>query len=122
MLCYRYSTYTIQQIVADLVAQGGRMAFLSTPSLYFSLPEEVRKNCFVFDFDDQWKNDRGFVHYDFNKPDELPQELLGNFDIAIIDPPFITHEVWKKYAITGKLLVHSEGNEFNVVLYLSRIQ
>lgn len=29
--------------------QGGRVGFLSTPSIYFSLPDDVRKNCFVFD-------------------------------------------------------------------------
>lgn len=46
---YWYSSYTIKQIVAELVEQGGRMAFLSTPSLYFSLPDELRSKCYVFD-------------------------------------------------------------------------
>ena len=57
---YWYSTYTIDRIVEDLVegakgegAQGEgttrKLVFLSTPSLYFSLPEDVRARSFVFD-------------------------------------------------------------------------
>ena len=33
------------------------------------------------------------MFYDFNKPDELSVELDNSFDIAVIDPPFITEEV-----------------------------
>lgn len=46
---YWYSTYTINQIVEDCVNVGGRIAFLSTPSVYFALPEEVRANAYCFD-------------------------------------------------------------------------
>jgi 16S rRNA G966 N2-methylase RsmD len=31
------------------------------------------------------------------------QELHGSFDFVLIDPPFITREVWEKYAITARL-------------------
>ena len=46
---YWYSERTIDKIVDALVSNGGRIAFLSTPSLYFSLPDEIRSNSFVFD-------------------------------------------------------------------------
>jgi hypothetical protein len=46
---YWYSRYTISKVVEEIVAVGGSVAFLSTPSLYFSLPEEIRQNCYVFD-------------------------------------------------------------------------
>ena len=46
---YWYSTYTINKIVEDLASQNGRIGFLSTPSIYFSLPDEQRSKCFVFD-------------------------------------------------------------------------
>jgi hypothetical protein len=55
---YWYSNSTIDRIIEDQVEQlsapdapaGGRIAgFLSTPSLYFTLPDELRKQCFVFD-------------------------------------------------------------------------
>lgn len=46
---YWYSPYTISKIVEDLANEGGRIGFLSTPSIYFSLPEEQRSKCYVFD-------------------------------------------------------------------------
>ena len=35
--------------------------------------------------------------FDFNTPDGFPEELKGTFDCVVIDPPFITREVWEKY-------------------------
>ena len=46
---YWYSTYTINQMVEDLLLREGRIGFLSTPSIYFSMPEERRAQCFVLD-------------------------------------------------------------------------
>lgn len=46
---YWYSEHTISKIVEALVRNDGRIAFLSTPSLYFSLPEETKARAYVFD-------------------------------------------------------------------------
>lgn len=46
---YWYSEPTIAKIVEALVENNGRIAFLSTPSLYFSLPEEIQSRAYVFD-------------------------------------------------------------------------
>lgn len=46
---YWYSKNTIDRIVEEIVRVGGRIGFLSTPSLYFALPSSVRESCFVFD-------------------------------------------------------------------------
>lgn len=47
---YWYSQHTIECIVRGIEESGAtRIAFLSTPSLYFSIPEELRSKCFVFD-------------------------------------------------------------------------
>jgi hypothetical protein len=46
---YWYSSYTIKKMVEEIVRVGGKAGFLSTPSLYFSLPEDARKQCYVFD-------------------------------------------------------------------------
>ena len=95
--------------------EGGRIiAFLSTPSLYFTMPDEIRKRCYCFDFDKKWDNDRGFVFYDFNKPTELPENLLGKCDMVVIDPPFIVEDVWRKYAETAKLLLKSGNDEDDI--------
>ena len=50
-----------------------------------------------------------YFKYDFNKPEELPEEMHGTFDLAVIDPPFITREVWEKYAEAVKVLVKEGG-------------
>jgi len=111
---YWYSTRTIQRIVEDLVEQAGDdkvIAFLSTPSIYFSMPDAIRSRCFVLDYDRKWDSDRGFVFYDFNDPEGLPEKLRGKCDIVVIDPPFITHEVWRKYAEAAKLLMPAQGGK-----------
>ena len=48
--------------------------------------------------------------YDFNKPEELPESLYATFDMAVIDPPFITREVWAKYTDAVKLLLKKDEN------------
>jgi len=58
----------------------------------------------LLDFDRQWERHPGFVFYDFNQPEELPPQLRAAFDFILIDPPFITREVWEKYATTAGFL------------------
>jgi hypothetical protein len=89
----------------DITTQAIKIAFLSTPSLYFSCSPEFRTNCKVFDYDKKWENDKGFVHYDFNSPLDMPTDLKGAFDMVVIDAPFITSDVLGKYATTTKYLL-----------------
>jgi EEF1A lysine methyltransferase 1 len=56
--------------------------------------------------------DKNFVYFDFNKWDELDESLWGYFDMVIIDPPFITREVWEKYALCAKKLLKENGMWF----------
>ena len=94
----------------EVEVHAGRAAFLSTPSIFFSLKnKELRANCVLFDLDPQWTNLDNYVIYDFNKPDELPEELAADFDYAVIDPPFITHEVWALYAVATRKLLKPGG-------------
>jgi hypothetical protein len=123
---YWYSKFTIDKIIEDQVLQhavggspngGLTIAFLSTPSLYYSLPEELRRNSYLFDFDTgpkekTWSTDRGYVFYDFHNPTEIPSHLLGQVDMVVIDPPFIVADVWMKYIETSKLLL-KVGNDAN---------
>lgn len=55
--------------------------------------------------------------YDFNKPENIPKELHHQFAYIVIDPPFITLEVWQKYAQAAHLLAAP-----NCKLLLSTIQ
>jgi len=106
-----YSPYTIENIIKELEACATRIAFLSTPSIYFSLPEDsaLRKNSHVFEYDRQWLDHPNFVFYDFNKPEELPVELHHSFDCVVADPPFITAEAWRLYIKATKMLLQPGG-------------
>eukprot|EP01062_Namystynia_karyoxenos_P061979 TRINITY_DN5478_c0_g1_i1.p1 TRINITY_DN5478_c0_g1~~TRINITY_DN5478_c0_g1_i1.p1 ORF type:complete len:428 (+),score=197.77 TRINITY_DN5478_c0_g1_i1:90-1286(+) len=108
---YWFSKATGDAFVAEVLAQSSKgAAFISTPSLYFSLPEgELRSKCKVLEFDRQWEKDPGFVFYDYRKPEEVPIALFGAFDYIVIDPPFITEECWKAYAATARLLLAEGG-------------
>ena len=52
-------------------------------------------------FDQKFNKDPGYVFYDFNKPEEIPADLHQTFDMIVIDPPFITREVWEKVRQTN---------------------
>lgn len=108
---YWYSDATIQAIAHEVEAVASKVAFLSTPSIYFSLKPNslLRQASWLMDLDEQWADEPGFYSYDFNQPESIPEECLGAFDCCVIDPPFITEEVWGKYAITTKLLLKPGG-------------
>uniref|UniRef100_A0A7S2BFX1 Protein-lysine N-methyltransferase n=1 Tax=Florenciella parvula TaxID=236787 RepID=A0A7S2BFX1_9STRA len=109
---YWYSAITIEKMVAEVQAHGGeplKVAFVSTPSLFFSLTAEQRRECAVLDYDRKWESEPGFVFYDYNEPEAVPEEIKGTFDMLVIDPPYITREVWAQYAITAKLLLAPNG-------------
>lgn len=82
-------------------------AFISTPSLFFALPRAERTNCRVLDIDMKLaaSSPKEFVYYDYNSPSKIPDELRGAFSAVVIDPPFITKDVWEKYAQAAKLLL-----------------
>lgn len=112
---YWYSNRTITHMAKDVeevcAGENTRAAFLSTPSVYFSVNKETRARSWCFDLDTQWSKDRGYVRYDFNTPTEFDgaAELKGTFDMVIIDPPFITREVWEKYTETARFLLKPNG-------------
>ena len=109
---YWYSKPTIQFMVSQVeqfCADGKKCAFLSVPSIYFSLKDKnVKAACkcldvsiyrlTIFQFDTKFAKDPNFVFYDFNKNEDIPEDLRKSFDLVVIDPPFITREVWEKYA------------------------
>lgn len=121
---YWYSQHTIRTLLSEVTDHAKRCAFLSTPSLYFSLASKapgedatddekleyqraaaLRKNSRLFEFDRQWQCDAGFVFYDFQRPDQIPVQYMGCFDYVVVDPPFITREVWARYVETIKLII-----------------
>ena len=117
---YWYSEKSIAALTSaaiQLASQGAapgapprRVAFLSTPSLYFSLPAPARAPHVVLDLDEQWSADPGFHRFDFNEGAAgVPAALRGAFDAVAIDPPFITAAVWEKYAEAARALLREGG-------------
>ena len=109
---YWYSPRTIGAIVSELEsgACGLRVAFLSTPSVYFSLPEAsaVRRASYCFDLDEQWASEARFRRFDFND-ERVDDDLAGTFDCCVVDPPFITRDVWARYASCVRSALKAEG-------------
>ena len=70
---------------------------------------ELRKGSVLFDLDKQWHKEPNFVLYDFNNPEDIPVNVHNTFDCVVIDPPFITKEVWTSYAAATKLLLAPGG-------------
>ena len=118
---YWYSAPTIGvlcDVVRECCAAGAGSAaaarldcaFISTPSLFFAMEASERTRSRVLDYDRSLGTDEpGFIFYDFNAPSSVPAELHGAFACVVIDPPFITHEVWRQYAETARLLLAPGG-------------
>jgi len=108
---YWYSSRTITAIARELEDVGGSVAFLSTPSIYFSLPDEsqVRAQSVVFDFDRQWDTHPNFRFFDFHQPGAIDSALWRSFDWVVVDPPFITRDVWELYADAVKFCLKPGG-------------
>ena len=103
---YWYSSPTISAMVSEVEALSSRCAFLSTPSVFFSLTSPTLISASrLFDFDQQWASHTSYVHYDFHHPQLLPASLHHQFDYVVIDPPFITEDVWRLYAEAALLLL-----------------
>eukprot|EP00297_Palpitomonas_bilix_P018219 CAMPEP_0113881774 /NCGR_PEP_ID=MMETSP0780_2-20120614/8568_1 /TAXON_ID=652834 /ORGANISM="Palpitomonas bilix" /LENGTH=188 /DNA_ID=CAMNT_0000868679 /DNA_START=100 /DNA_END=666 /DNA_ORIENTATION=+ /assembly_acc=CAM_ASM_000599 len=114
---YWYSPRTIETIVREVETNAKRAAFLSTPSVYFSLKnKELKENSVVFDLDEQWSSNPCFVRWDFNEPTAFPDELAHTFDFIVVDPPFITREVWEKYTEATKKLLKNDGTPTFILL------
>ena len=100
----------VKEIVSLKGGESARVAFLSTPSLFFSLGEEVRKLCTLFDFDNSLGScSSQFEFYDYNNPTNIDKKLHHTFDVIVIDPPFISPSVWEGYSATAELLGVNEN-------------
>ncbi|KAL3692396.1 hypothetical protein R1sor_006047 [Riccia sorocarpa] len=107
---YWYSAHTIQVMAKEIEEVATKVAFLSTPSVYFSLTNgQLKKRSYFFDLDTQWAGFPNYVRWDYNQPLAIDESFHHSFDCVVIDPPFVTHEVWAKYAETALLLLSNGG-------------
>ena len=117
---YWYSAHTIDvllQAVKEQTTEGMlkdaarlKVAYVSTPSLFFAMDASERKGSRVLDFDRSLgEGCDDFVFYDYHHPIDLPAELQHAFSLVVIDPPYIEQDVWQKYAQTAKFLLAEGG-------------
>ena len=56
------------------------------------------------------------MFFDFNKIEDIKEDLHHQFDMVVIDPPFITREVWTKYAEISKERLNRSNAEDHYVI------
>ena len=110
---YWYSELTLQtlsQEIEDLsTGPVTTIACISTPSVHFALSRNLQANSWIFDLDQKFKTQTNYVCYDFNDPLGFEESFQNFFDLVVVDPPFITYEVWEKYSRTIKSLLKPNG-------------
>ncbi|TNV75538.1 hypothetical protein FGO68_gene17704 [Halteria grandinella] len=109
---YWYSQKTIDFLVSECQHNPEwKVGFLSTPSVFFSLTNPITmQNAVCFEYDPKFdQKDGRFVLYDFNHPENIPKAYHGSFDLLVIDPPYITREVWLKYAEAITMLLKKDA-------------
>ena len=66
-------------------------------------PESSR--AFIFEYDPRFANfGSAFVKYDFNFPEQIPEQLKGSCDYIMADPPYLNPDAVAKFARTIRLL------------------
>ncbi|XP_045044050.2 EEF1A lysine methyltransferase 1 isoform X3 [Desmodus rotundus] len=109
-----YSQETALKLAKEAAAaagEGGRIACVSTPSVYQKL-RELHKDldvC-VFEYDRRFAvYGEEFVFYDYNNPLDLPENIAAHsFDIVIVDPPYLSEECLRKTSETVKYLARDK--------------
>ena len=110
---YWYSETTIRTMVAAIESLPvQRVAFLSTPTLALALTSvALRAESMLFEYDERFRGCCGsFALYDFRHADAFDPALCGQFDLVVIDPPYITRDVWAMFLRTAGLLLAPGGH------------
>eukprot|EP00929_Paragymnodinium_shiwhaense_P080959 TRINITY_DN42267_c0_g1_i1.p1 TRINITY_DN42267_c0_g1~~TRINITY_DN42267_c0_g1_i1.p1 ORF type:complete len:231 (+),score=37.42 TRINITY_DN42267_c0_g1_i1:105-695(+) len=114
---YWYSERTIQALLDEMESCGAsRLAILSAPSLFFAMPPSLQEKSTLFEYDNQWAEHPGFVHYDFNCPDGIPASCQGAFDFALVDPPALCDGPLQLYKQACDKLLGLEGRPPRIIL------
>jgi hypothetical protein len=105
---YWFSESTIEFIINQVERYGKSIAFISTPSIFFSVSPEIQEKSILFDYDEKFtkkhKNAKIFDYRDFDESNLKINGFFQNFDFIVVDPPFITKEVWQKYSDFIKII------------------
>ncbi|XP_054990568.1 EEF1A lysine methyltransferase 1 isoform X2 [Sorex araneus] len=110
-----YSPDTASRLAEEAVAaseEGGRIACVSSPSVYQKLRELHSENfsVYLFEYDRRFSiYGEEFIFYNYNHPLELPAKVAAHsFDIVIADPPYLSEECLRKVSETIKYLTRGK--------------
>ncbi|XP_008996250.1 EEF1A lysine methyltransferase 1 isoform X1 [Callithrix jacchus] len=110
-----YSQETALRLAQEAIAavgEGGRIACVSTPSVYQKLREMCREDfsVYIFEYDKRFAMyGEEFIFYDYNNPLDLPKRIAAHsFDIVIADPPYLSEECLRKTSETIKYLTQGK--------------
>lgn len=111
---WRLSQFWYDQQTAHTVAKeldllskqlASPIACISCPSLYVELKKSFTSEAHLFEYDQRFQRYGGdFTFYDYNSPEDLPQEHEHAFQVVVADPPYLSKECIDKTAQTMKLL------------------
>ena len=119
---YWFSEQTISFLVNQVEKHGNNIALISCPSIFFSLPAELKEKSFLFDYDEAFTKKHANVRvFDYRNFENL-SEFENKYDFIIIDPPFIDEEPWTKFANFAKLLAKKENEEIKAKIILCSIE
>ena len=111
---YWYSAHTTATLVSAIescVGKEGRVAFCSTPSLFFAVSPELRARSRLLEYDKRWSDREEFRFFDFHEgAGGISSEDSGQFDLCVIDPPFIDKKVWRFYMEAAQKLLGTDGH------------
>ncbi|CAG9789526.1 unnamed protein product [Diatraea saccharalis] len=104
-----YDEKTIEEMVKVVdasVASGGRVALISCPTLFVPVKTKIgeRATVSLLEFDTRFEvHAPDFIFYDYNYPEKLPPDI-GQYDLVIADPPFLSEECIVKTSQTIRRL------------------
>ncbi|XP_060535424.1 EEF1A lysine methyltransferase 1 [Cylas formicarius] len=105
-----YDEDTIDKLSTVAVKAAGpnsKIALVSCPSLFRKTEAKAGDNVKVtlFEYDTRFAAyGSSFVFYDYNSPQNIPQENKHDYDLVVADPPFLSEECLTKTAVAIKFL------------------
>ncbi|CAG8478039.1 9531_t:CDS:2 [Paraglomus occultum] len=104
---------TIVEEVIDNTPSGGRIACISTPTVFIGLKRKCpSQSLYLFEYDTRFSMyGTDFIHYDYNNPQEFRDKLFlrGTVDYIVVDPPFLSVECLAQTMLTVDLLKKENG-------------
>jgi len=96
-----------------ITSSGGKIACISSPSVYNVLKDD--ENAFLFEYDKRFEMfGKNFIYYDYNKPLDVPKGVIKSFNLIIMDPPHLSEDCLTKVISTAKFLSVSENTPWIV--------